>query len=91
MIGVMFNILLVIVFIGSLLYTFFYNRKYVWKLILLTALSFVLINFLPWKFSALSFVIVGLPLIFYRKLSYSTLMTTSMLGSVLCSLFLLNY
>jgi len=91
MIGVMFNILLVIVFIGSLLYTFFYNRKYVWKLILLTALSFVLINFLPWKFSALSFVIVGLPLIFYKKLTYSTLMTTSMLGSVLCSFFLLNY
>lgn len=91
MINLMFNMLLLIVFIGILLYTIFYNKKYVWKLILLTALSFVLINFLPWQFSALSLVMIALPLIFYRKLTYSTLMTTSMLGSILCSYFLLNY
>lgn len=91
MINLMFNILLVITFIGILLYIIFYNKKYVWKLILLTALAFVLVNFLPWEFSASSLAIIALPLIFYRKLTYSTLMTTSMVGSILCAFFLLNY
>lgn len=91
MIDVMFNTLLVITFVGILLYTFFYNRKYVWKLVLLTALAFVLINFLSWKFSAISFAIIALPLIFYKRLTYSTLITTSMLGSILCAFFLFHY
>ncbi|MBL7100500.1 MAG: hypothetical protein ISS23_00935 [Nanoarchaeota archaeon] len=91
MINLMFNTLLLITFIGILLYTIFYNKKYIWKLTLLTALSFVLVNFLPWTFSAVSLVMIALPLIFYKKLTYSTLMTTSMLGSILCAFFLLNY
>jgi len=87
----LFNILIFIIFIGILLYTFFYNRKYIWKLVLFTALAFVLVNFLDWKFSAIAFLLIILPIIFLKRLSYSGLITTAMIGSLLCSFFILNF
>lgn len=91
MINLLFNMLLVIIFLGMFLYIIFYNKKYVWKLFVLTILSFILINCLDWRYSSLSFLILGLPIIFYKKISYSALATTSMIGSLLCSFFLLNF
>ena len=91
MINFMFNILLLIIFIGMLLYTIFYNKKHIWKLILLTVLAFILINYFDWVYSSISFLILIPPIIFHKRLSYSMLTTTSMIGSVLCAFFLLNF
>ena len=90
MISSLFNILLFTIFLGVFLYAFFYNRKHIWKLIVLTTVSFVLINFLSWESTAISFLILILPAVFYKRLSYSTLITTSMFGSLLGAFFLLN-
>ncbi|MCG2717467.1 MAG: hypothetical protein L6408_01350 [Nanoarchaeota archaeon] len=91
MINLLFNILLFIIFLGIILYTFFYNKKHIWKLVLLTILSFVLINFLDWKYSSIAFILLILPIFFYKRLSYSMLVSTSMIGSLLGAFFVLNY
>jgi len=91
MITLLFNILLAIIFIGIILYAFFYNKKHIWKLIVLTLLSIILINFVDWMYSSVAFLILILPAIFYKRLSYSTLTTTSMIGSLLGAFFLLNF
>ncbi|MBU4502023.1 MAG: hypothetical protein KKA79_05490 [Nanoarchaeota archaeon] len=91
MINLLFNILLFIIFLGIILYTFFYNKKHIWKLVLLTILSFVLINFLDWKYSSIAFILLILPIFFYKRLSYSMLVSISMIGSLLGAFFVLNY
>ncbi len=86
----LFNILILIVFLGMLLYSIFYNRKHIFPLLGITLSSLFVMHFLNWKFSALAFLLILIPLLFYKKLSYSMLATTSMVGSIVCSYFLLS-
>ncbi len=89
MIIVFFMVLLAICFFSLSIYSFYYEKGDIIFLFILVVSLAVIIR-MNWYFSLISILFLILPIIFYRRMSYTQLVCFSMFGSILMAYFLLN-
>ena len=89
MIDIFFMVLLFISFFSLGIYSFHYEKKDIVFLLIVTALLVIILK-INWYFSLVSIPFLILPIIFYRKMSYTKLVSFSMFGSILMAYFLLK-
>jgi len=84
MIQFFFTVLISIIGISTSIFSFFYERKNLFTILLLIIFSFI--SLITWQLS----VLILLVLVFYRKLNLTTFITINMFTAVLLSWFFLN-
>ncbi len=84
MIQTFFAVLISIIGISTSIFSFFYEKKNLFSIILLIIFSFI--SFVYWQISFLILIV----LLFYKKLNLTTFITINMFTAVLLSWFFLN-
>ncbi len=84
MIQFFFTVLISIIGISTSIFSFFYERKNLFTILLLIFFSFI--SLITWQLS----VLILLTILFYRKLNLTTFITINMFAAVLLSWFFLN-
>lgn len=90
MISLFFTVLLIISFLSMSVYSFYYEKEDIIFLLFLTILLLYLVN-LSWYTSLISIVLLIIPIIFHKRISYTQLSFFSIFGSILLAYFLLNF
>ena len=89
MIDIFFIGLLFVPFISLSIYSFHYEKRDIAFLLILMVLLVIVLR-INWYFSLVSIPFLILPIIFYRRMSYTQLVGFSMFGSILMAYFLLK-
>ncbi len=89
MVVIFFMVLLFICFFSLSIYSFHYEKRDIASLFILMVLLVAIMK-INWYFSLVSIPFLILPIIFYRRMSYTQLVCFSMFGSILMAYFLLN-
>lgn len=89
MVVTFFVILLLICFFSLSIYSFHYEKGDIAFLFILM-MALVILMKISWLFSLLSIIFLILPVIMYRRMSYTQLVCFSMFGSILMAYFLLQ-